>query len=137
MYPNYYNQWQDWTRYQAAYVQGRSAYPNRYQNNGYHPQVNPQMYGYAPQGYGYQQQPYPYSYAYPGYTEPIDYGKQNPQAKGFQAGAIPKTMMNYFQDEQGQLDFDKMMSTTGQVMKTVKEVSPIVKGIGAFVKGIK
>jgi hypothetical protein len=53
------------------------------------------------------------------------------------AGAIPKGLMGYFQDEQGQLDFDKMMSTTGQVMKTVQQVSPIVKGIGSFVKGIK
>lgn len=49
----------------------------------------------------------------------------------------PKNVMTYFQDENGQLDLDKMLSTVGQMVNTVNQVSPLVKGIGSFMKGIK
>lgn len=127
MYQNY-NQWQDWRRYQAAYVYGRNMYPNGYQNI---PVQQYPMNGY-PNYQGYQMQ-YPYSYYQPGYTENV----QSPEGQGLPGGGIQKSVMNYFQDEQGQFDFDKMMSTTGQMMKTFQQVSPLVKGIGTFVKGIK
>ncbi|WP_062515719.1 YppG family protein [Halobacillus sp. KGW1] len=78
-----------------------------------------------------QQQPFMNSYNYPGYTETGE------QTASFDASSIPKGVMGYFQNEEGQLDFDKMMSTTGQVVKTMQQVSPIVKGLGSFVKGFK
>ncbi|MCA0972804.1 YppG family protein [Halobacillus litoralis] len=136
MYP-YNNQWQDWTRYQSAYVHGKNAYQN--QNRFPNQQVpSYPMYGY----YGYQmpQASQPYSYGFPGYTENAEYQNaafQNTAGNGSQAAKIPKTVMNYFQDDEGQFDFDKMMSTTGQMMKTFQQVSPLVKGLGTFVKGIK
>ncbi|MDC3413131.1 YppG family protein [Aquibacillus sp. 3ASR75-11] len=51
-----------------------------------------------------------------------------------QQGNMPKGFMNYFHDEDGQLDIDKMLSTFGKVADTVKQVSPMVKGLGTFIK---
>lgn len=129
MYPyyNYYNyDYNGWYRNPSNSSFNQNNYQQVYANqgNGWGQQAyNPAMYGY--------QNPYMNSYNYTGYTET---GNANPS---FNVGNMSKGVMNYFQNEEGQLDFDKMMSTTGQVMKTVKEVSPIVKGIGSFVKGIK
>jgi hypothetical protein len=124
-YP-YYN-YNGWYRYPTTPPYDQNSYQQIYNTQGNvwsYENFNPSMYGY--------QNPYMNSYNYTGYTET---GNGNPAS--FNVGAMSKGVMNYFQNEDGQLDFDKMMSTTGQVMKTVKEVSPIVKGIGTFVKGIK
>lgn len=128
MYTNY-NQWP----YASPYPYARMNHTNVYQP---HPSMN-NWYANGFYSYG-PSQPFTHSPPYYGYTENAEMGGWSTANKeSFQAGAIPKSVMNYFQDEQGQLDFDKMMSTTGQVMKTVQQVSPIVKGIGTFVKGIK
>ncbi|WP_226585435.1 YppG family protein [Halobacillus litoralis] len=130
-YP-YYNG-SGWYRYPAAPSYNQVPYQQTF------PQAYPAnqgvVYGYENYnnglyGYGY---PSMNSYNYTGYTET---GNAN-GSPSFNVGAMSKGVMNYFQNEEGQLDFDKMMSTTGQVMKTVQQVSPIVKGIGTFVKGIK
>ncbi|MCP3029748.1 YppG family protein [Halobacillus sp. A1] len=56
---------------------------------------------------------------------------------GGENGFQKKNVMAYFKDEQGQIDIDKMMSTTGQVVQTIQQVSPMVKGISTFVKGLR
>ncbi|ARI78849.1 YppG family protein [Halobacillus mangrovi] len=125
MYPYYqypYQNQQQWYRMPTNYP---------YYQPGVQNYANEWNFTPPQQGVYTYQNPYMYSYDYAGYTEN---GNAN---SSMNVGAIPKTFMNYFQDEEGQLDLDKMMSTTGQVMKTVKQVSPIVKGIGSFVKGIK
>ncbi|RWZ52264.1 hypothetical protein EQV77_15155 [Halobacillus fulvus] len=121
----YQNQqyWQDWLRYQYGY---QRAFPPQMQQMNEWP-----VQGYYQNGY---QVPYGYSPYMNGYNGTIENENFDP---AFHTGAAPKGWMNYFQNEEGQLDFDKMMSTTGQVVKTVQQVSPIVKGIGSFVKGIK
>lgn len=63
------------------------------------------------------------------YPDSTIYGNSNPQqAKGFMA---------MFQDKNGQMDLDKMLSTVGQMANTYQQVSPIIKGIGSFMKGVK
>jgi len=49
--------------------------------------------------------------------------------------SIKKGFMGYFQDDEGQLDFDKVLNTAGQVGNTYQQFSPLVKGIGSFFKG--
>ncbi|KGP90095.1 hypothetical protein N780_06795 [Pontibacillus chungwhensis BH030062] len=49
----------------------------------------------------------------------------------------PPGMMQYFQDKNGQLDLDKMLSTMGQMANTANQFSPLMKGIGSFIKGFK
>lgn len=46
-------------------------------------------------------------------------------------------IMNYFQDEDGQMDFDKMLSTVGQLANTYHQVSPIVKQVGSIIKNFR
>lgn len=52
-------------------------------------------------------------------------------------GMNKKPWVAYFQDENGQMDFDKMFSTVGQMASTVQQISPLVKGIGSIFKGFK
>src|SRR5699024_11432066 len=39
----------------------------------------------------------------------------------------------YFQDSNGQVDFDKMFSTVGQLANTVQQVSPVIKQVGSLI----
>ncbi|MBH0231574.1 YppG family protein [Halobacillus yeomjeoni] len=123
-YPQSWNNWYYRNpAFQPYYPAGQQVYSNPLYGWNYH--------NYAQGTYNYSN-PYTHSYGYGGYT-----GNGAPNASSFNVADLQKTVINYFQDEEGQLDLDKMMSTTGQVMKTVQQVSPLVKGIGSFVKGIK
>ncbi|TQS76425.1 hypothetical protein DX933_00850 [Ornithinibacillus gellani] len=42
-----------------------------------------------------------------------------------------------FQNTNGQIDFDKMLSTVGQIANTYHQVAPIVKQFGALMKSIR
>lgn len=42
-----------------------------------------------------------------------------------------------FQNTNGQIDFDKMLSTVGQIANTYHQVAPIVKQFGSFMKSIR
>lgn len=57
----------------------------------------------------------------------------NPE-QGTGSGSGFKT---FFQDQDGQVDFDKMLSTVGQLASTYHQVSPIVKQFGAIIKSFK
>lgn len=87
------------------------------------PPTNPTPYQY----YAKPQQPANWlNYAQPnfnGYAAP-----NQKQASG---------LLNYFQDENGQMDFNKMMSTVGQVSNTVKQISPMVKQFSTIMKSFK
>ncbi|MFG6150424.1 YppG family protein [Halobacillus sp. B23F22_1] len=126
MYPPYnpYN-------WQPPYSPYGNADIDRSYNDLYNQQIpygwDPSM--YQAQAHAQGQAPFMQGYGYPGY---YDYGYEN-GAYGLQK----KKMMAYFQDEQGQLDLDKMFNTTGQVVQTIQQVSPMVKGIGSFVKGLR
>ncbi|WP_279401958.1 YppG family protein [Piscibacillus salipiscarius] len=50
---------------------------------------------------------------------------------------IPFTFVEYFQDDQGEVDIDKVIATTNQFMKTASQIAPMVKTLNDFVKGMK
>jgi hypothetical protein len=82
-----------------------------------------------------KQPPYTHNYSSNyGYGFMQQQGVPNP---GFppQPWNQPNGIISYFQDENGQIDIDKMLSTFGQVADTVKQVSPLVKGLGSIMKG--
>jgi hypothetical protein len=108
---------------------------------------------YPPQQYPYTQHPnYPYiqqngpqpfqqtpyeQFAKPQqplYWDPTQtlHGSQ-PQQGSNPGGGIKA----YFQDQDGQVDFDKMLSTVGQLASTYHQVSPIVKQFGSIIKIFK
>jgi len=45
--------------------------------------------------------------------------------------------ISYFQNGNGQLDFDKVLSTVGQLASTYHQVSPIVKQFSTFIKSFR
>ncbi|AIF45158.1 YppG family protein [Virgibacillus sp. SK37] len=55
-------------------------------------------------------------------------------APGMQQG---NGLLHYFQDNEGQMDLDKMLSTVGQLANTYHQVSPIVKQFGSFIKNFR
>lgn len=92
---------------------------------------NPPVYGNAP-----NQTPFEY-FAKPAQPEDWSYNMQQPNPSNYssqQMNAPPNNVMGYFQNENGQMDFDKMLSTVGQIANTYHQVSPIVKQVGALIK---
>ncbi|MRG87227.1 YppG family protein [Salinibacillus xinjiangensis] len=62
------------------------------------------------------------------------------QGGGPMGGPYPKgpnPLLQAFQDQNGQMDFDKVFSTVGQVVNTVHQVQPLVKQVGSMIKGFK
>ncbi|ALX49154.1 YppG family protein [Lentibacillus amyloliquefaciens] len=60
-----------------------------------------------------------------------------PYTYGYEAFSQPssnKQLKSYFQDHNGQLDLEKMLSTAGQVANTVKQISPVVKDVSQLMK---
>lgn len=111
---------------------------NPYQNPYQHQQQNPysQMNGPPP----LQQTPYE-QFAKPQQPMFWDNSMQsnsnfNPQSNMNQQPNMnpPNGIINYFQDEDGQMDFDKMLSTVGQLASTYHQVSLIVKQVGSLIK---
>lgn len=115
----------------------RQTEPEPYTYNPYPP-------GYFSQWGGWQQaqQAQP-----PQQVTPYEYFKKPPLAPYWHAYAQPtniqqpkqqaqltKGLATYFQDKNGQMDINKMMSTVGQMASTVQQVSPIVKSLGSFLK---
>ncbi|GGJ90788.1 hypothetical protein GCM10007063_11790 [Lentibacillus kapialis] len=41
-----------------------------------------------------------------------------------------QTLLYYFQDHNGELDLDKILTTAGQVADTVQQISPMIKQAG-------
>ncbi|WP_161493911.1 YppG family protein [Virgibacillus necropolis] len=49
----------------------------------------------------------------------------------------PSNVLNYFQNKKGEVDFDKMLSTVGQVANTFQQITPMVKQVGSIMKSFK
>ncbi|WP_191561001.1 YppG family protein [Metabacillus idriensis] len=91
-------------------------------------QLPPLMNGYPVQGYHVQQpQNFP---AQSMYANP--YPKPMPNPKN-QTGGI-STVMSQFKKPDGQMDFNKVMDTAGQMMGAVNQMSSLVKGVTSMFK---
>lgn len=118
--PNYYPQ-------PEAQYHGPGFHMNHYQQMNQH-QMNPyfenplQQKEYNPyQKKAMEQQ----AYANP-------YPKASFMAKPSSGGV--SSIMNSFKSQDGSLDFNKMMNTTGQMMGAINQVSSLVKGLGGIFK---
>src|SRR5690625_3200336 len=104
--------------------------PNGYQNveTQQPPQPN------VPQ-YGYYETPFE-QYAKP--PQPNNwYVSRHPYDQSGGQGSTndkPATFVKPFQTETGQFDFNKMLSTVGQLADTVQQVSPFIKQVGSMIK---
>ncbi|MEK3886065.1 YppG family protein [Bacillus sp. FSL K6-3431] len=119
-------------------------YPNFQQSQaGFYPQMNHPVppYENMPKGYGHDLFQNP--------LQPNDgyfYGNHNPQTgnqqgnaqkpkfPGSQTGGHFNSILNSFKSQNGTLDVNKMVNTTGQLVNALNQVSTMAKGIGAFFK---
>ncbi|MFG6116518.1 YppG family protein [Halobacillus sp. MO56] len=121
--------------YQQQPMMGENPYSYQQQ-----PMMGENSYSY-PQSWNMPQAPgNPFEY----YTKPMFPQQQNHMQSGYGSqpffynnGVNPKNMIGYFQDQNGQIDMDKMMKTVGQVAQTANQLSPLMKGIGGFIKGMR
>jgi len=67
-------------------------------------------------------------------AQPIDLLQPNAGASVNQQNVNPQGLLGLFTDSNGQMDFDKMLQSIGQIAGTYHQVSPIVKQLGSFVK---
>lgn len=104
--------------------------------NPYHPQYHNQQWNHPIP----PSNPTPYQY-YAKPSQPANWHtfSQQPTYNGKTSFNQQQTngLFNYFQDKNGQMDFDKMLSTVGQVTNTVKQISPMVKQFGSIIKSFK
>ncbi|MDR0139750.1 YppG family protein [Metabacillus idriensis] len=105
-------------------------YQQMQQNPAYYQQgqLPPYMNGYQAQGFPVQQPQTMIQQAM--YANP--YPKPVPNAKN-QAGGI-STVMSQFKKPDGQMDFNKVMDTAGQMMGAVNQMSSLVKGVTSMFK---
>ncbi|TFB13225.1 hypothetical protein E3U55_16395 [Filobacillus milosensis] len=104
---------------------------NTFPHNYYYP-----PYYYPVQGQQ-EQQPFNQS-SNPNYYQPM-YFEMPDQYEGEGQGIngnIPP-FIQYFQDSNGEVDIDKVISTANQFMKTASQVAPMVKTLNDFVKGFR
>lgn len=47
------------------------------------------------------------------------------------------SFLTQFQNEDGQMDINKMLSTVGQIVNTVQQVSPVIQQFGSIVKSFR
>ncbi|MFZ3578904.1 YppG family protein [Virgibacillus sp. DJP39] len=114
--------------------------PNYYQrpynyNPNYPPYSNQQWHN--PARPPYQQTPYQY-YAKP--KQPADwynFSQPNQYNYGQPYKQPQKGWLTYFHDKNGEVDFDKMISSVGQVATTFQQISPMVKQFGSIMKNFK
>ncbi|MGM8366218.1 YppG family protein [Virgibacillus sp. W0181] len=127
--------------YRYAYEQNpMSHFPNQQQthysraffSNG------PVNYGYPPYGPPGYHQPFTTPFEY--YAKPEQQtqwpyqGQTDPSMQQGYTMNRPNMFTNPFQNENGQLDVNKMMATVGQFASTVQQISPVIKQVGDMVK---
>ena len=103
--------------------------PFSYQQNGYQQPYQSYQQPYGSNSYnGNVENNYLNHHSYPTpYPKPIPYFKQ-PQSSGFQ------NVISQFKKSDGQLDFNKMMDTAGQMMNAVNQMGGLFKGVTSMFK---
>lgn len=125
-------------------------YPPYHWKHTYHPPIHqqPEQF-YSPYNTG--QYPTPYEkFAKPNQPEfwpdykahnnnqnyyPQAYISQQEQQQQEQEPA--PSFLSQFQDANGTVDLDKMLSTVGQLANTVKQVSPVIQQVGSIIKSFR
>ncbi|MDF1507766.1 YppG family protein [Robertmurraya sp. DFI.2.37] len=71
---------------------------------------------------------------YMGYMNPYMHPYPKPGIGGNRPPSGISSFMNSFKQQDGSLDFNKMIDTAGQMMNAVNQVSGLVKGLGGIFK---
>ncbi|MDE3839359.1 hypothetical protein C0966_08335 [Bacillus methanolicus] len=112
MHPSYGNH-----KNNANPYNGQQSYSNILFQNP----LQPADEGYS-QPYSQQINPYPVTNPYP----KLQYMAKQPSGV--------QSIINSFKNQDGTIDFNKMINTTGQMMNAVSQVSSMIKGLGGMLK---
>ncbi|GAB2555846.1 YppG family protein [Gracilibacillus alcaliphilus] len=108
------------------YYRYNNGYPGQFPNQ----QASPH---YMPQTYTTPLPMTPFQY----YQKPM---MPNPYEGWKQTSSSPKpsnSMLQYFQDKNGEMDLDKVFHTVNQLANTYQQVSPLVKNMGGWLKAFQ
>lgn len=110
---------------------------------------NPMLSGYPPYQMGSEMNPYPKQQPNP-FQNPLYQHDEDfypvqpamnithpyPKSSFLQKsqGNNLSSVLNQFKNQEGSIDFNKMMDTTGQMLNTMNQVSNLVKGVGSIFK---
>jgi hypothetical protein len=112
--------------------------PSYYQENVYYDPYIPYQQSYQdmqpPGPESYQQTPFEY-YAKP--KQPTYWHSGQPYQAAPSNQQPVSNLKAYFQDDNGQMDYDKMFNTVGQLAKTVQQVTPVIQQVGSIIKSFK
>ncbi|MDV2583393.1 YppG family protein [Alkalibacillus haloalkaliphilus] len=89
------------------------------------------------QGYeGYMNMPYEQGNPmYNQFMNPNDYQGFQIPGQHAMTPTQKQMLLQYFQDENGEVDLDKVFKTLGQVVQITQQVSPLVKTLNSMVRG--
>ncbi|TXL61690.1 hypothetical protein FHP05_12465 [Cerasibacillus terrae] len=131
------------SRMESPYIQG--AYPANLRPP-VHPPFNPNEGMYHPISEASSEPHYQTMSPFTQFAKPMQPSYWNeaqmnmqdiPQDYQQEGQNIPaNSILNYFNDENGQFNLDKMLSTVGQMANVYHQVSPIVKQFNALVKSL-
>ncbi|SER13495.1 YppG family protein [Piscibacillus halophilus] len=94
-------------------------------------------YYYPPYYYPKQNSPFPYQQQFSNYQQPLFFEVPNQFEHDSSIKNTVSPFVQYFQDDQGEIDIDKVIATTNQFMKTASQIAPMFKTLNDFVKGMK
>lgn len=61
--------------------------------------------------------------------QPFNYPQHNQSSRP----PLSASVLNQFQDADGQIDINKMLATVGQLANTVQQVTPVIKQVGSVI----
>lgn len=75
-------------------------------------------------------------YHRPYWTEPStkSSNKHSFKQSGWQRQAVQQVLADYFKDDEGEVDMEKVLHTVGHVVRTTREIRPMIKNMQVFVE---
>ncbi|GEN47136.1 YppG family protein [Alkalibacillus haloalkaliphilus] len=129
-YPNYqdYQSYPDYGSYHDY-----QSYPDYETHQGYQSYLDYEN----DQGFeGYMNMPYEQENPmYSQFMNPNDYQGFQIPGQHAMTPTQKQMLLQYFQDENGEVDLDKVFKTLGQVVQITQQVSPVIKTLNSMVRG--
>ncbi|WP_164671043.1 YppG family protein [Virgibacillus doumboii] len=109
-------------------------YSPPYADNAYYYQQNANHPGYnavSPNHTAHFQTPFE-MYSKP--KLPVNWNPYFQSGGAVNSSPAPNNLLHYFQDNNGEMDLDKVLTTVGQLANTFQQISPVVKDVGSMMK---
>lgn len=65
---------------------------------------------------------------------PVNWNPNDQSGGMYKPSSASNNLMQYFQNDNGEMDLDKVLTTVGKLANTFQQISPVVKDMGAMIK---